>query len=52
MARRLAALVGFRNLAVHQYEELDVDILAAIVERELPTLRRFVGVALAVLDRE
>lgn len=52
MSRVLSAMVGFRNLAVHQYEDLDVDILASIVERDLLTLRRFVGVALATLDRQ
>jgi len=27
-----AAITGFRNIAVHQYEELDLDILKHIAE--------------------
>lgn len=35
LADSLRAMVGFRNVAIHQYEELDLAILEAIVTRHL-----------------
>ena len=32
LAGRLRAMVGFRNVAVHEYQKLNLDILRAIVE--------------------
>ena len=34
-AHRMRAMVGFRNVAVHQYQSLDQAILRAVVERHL-----------------
>lgn len=34
-AARMRAMVGFRNVAVHQYQVLDQAILRAVVERHL-----------------
>jgi uncharacterized protein YutE (UPF0331/DUF86 family) len=34
-AARMRAMVGFRNVAVHQYQSLDKAILRAVVERHL-----------------
>ena len=41
LAGRLRKMVGFRNIAVHQYETLDPAILEAIVTRHLSDLRDF-----------
>lgn len=38
---KLVAMVGFRNIAVHHYEELDLNILKAILERHLVDLEDF-----------
>ena len=35
LASRLAAMVGFRNIAVHQYQDLQLPILVEIIERRL-----------------
>lgn len=32
---RMANMVGFRNTAIHRYQELDLDILRSVVERHL-----------------
>ena len=40
-AGRLRAGVGFRNLAVHNYEDIDLDILQHIVEGYLVNLTDF-----------
>ncbi|MED1203592.1 type VII toxin-antitoxin system HepT family RNase toxin [Heyndrickxia acidicola] len=34
-ARRLKAMVGFRNIAVHDYQALNLEILKQIVEKHL-----------------
>lgn len=34
-AARMRSMVGFRNVAVHQYQQLDVAILRSVVERHL-----------------
>jgi len=38
---RLKRMVGFRNLAVHQYRELDLDILDAVIRKNLDELLTF-----------
>ncbi|GAB6066981.1 type II toxin-antitoxin system toxin [Methylothermus subterraneus] len=41
LAEALKKMVGFRNIAVHAYQELDVQILRSILEHRLNDLRRF-----------
>jgi uncharacterized protein YutE (UPF0331/DUF86 family) len=38
---RLKRMVGFRNLAVHQYRELNLDILDAVIRNNLDDLLTF-----------
>jgi hypothetical protein len=38
---RLKKMVGFRNLAVQQYRELDLDILEAVIRTNLDDLLAF-----------
>lgn len=40
-------MVGFRNIAVNAYDELNLDIVAAVIDRELDALARFAGNMLA-----
>lgn len=35
LADRLMRMVGFRNLAVHQYQRLDIAIVRSVIERNL-----------------
>ncbi len=48
LAERMRKMVGFRNIAVHDYEALDPNVLHSIVERHLEDLR---AVARAVVDK-
>jgi len=41
LATRLQKMVGFRNVAVHRYRDLDLAILSSIIERDLDDLLRF-----------
>jgi len=52
LADQMRAMVGFRNVAVHAYEEIDADILRAIVDHHLLDLRGFAAWAagLVALD--
>jgi uncharacterized protein YutE (UPF0331/DUF86 family)/predicted nucleotidyltransferase len=48
LAARLRRMVGFRNVAIHDYQTLDTGIVEAIVSRHLSDLRLF---AARVVDR-
>ena len=48
LAERLRRMVGFRNIAIHDYQALDARIVEAIVSRHLTDLRLF---AARVIDR-
>lgn len=41
LAQHLKAMVGFRNLAVHQYRDLDIEIVEHILAHELDDLVTF-----------
>ena len=44
---RLKAMVGFRNVAVHDYRKLNLDIVRAVVEKRLGDFREFGAVLLS-----
>jgi|CXWL01.1.fsa_nt_gi uncharacterized protein YutE (UPF0331/DUF86 family) len=46
LANRLMRMVGFRNLAVHQYHNLDIAIVRAVIEKSLDHLLEFSALAL------
>lgn len=50
LARRLAAMVGFRNLLVHEYDVIDLAIVRAVVERELDVSDMLSATALRLLE--
>ena len=41
LAERLGRMVGFRNLAVHEYQRLDLAKVVDIVEHHLVDFQRF-----------
>lgn len=46
LAERLKRMVGFRNIAVHEYQTIDLDIVALIVRERLGDFRAFVAAIL------
>ena len=34
-------MVGFRNIAIHEYEDIDVDVLKSILKHHLPDVEAF-----------
>jgi len=45
-AVRMQAMVGFRNIAVHNYQKLDLDIVRSILSSRLDDFRRLAAAAL------
>lgn len=41
LGKRLEKMVGFRNLAVHRYQDLDLDIVEAVIRKNLDDLLTF-----------
>lgn len=50
IASAMSAMVGFRNVAVHDYQSLNIDVVRAIVERHLGDYHAFVREVMHHLD--
>ena len=46
MGTRMRAMVGFRNIAVHNYQKLNLDVVRAILEQHTDDFRAFAKVVL------
>lgn len=46
LASALQRMVGFRNLAVHEYQNLDLAIVTSVIDRELGCLTQLAGIVL------
>lgn len=46
LAKTLMNMVGFRNIAVHDYQALKVDILEAILDKHIDDFKQFTQVVL------
>ncbi len=44
LSQRMQAMVGFRNVAVHDYQKLNLDIVRAILNERLDDFRQFANV--------
>jgi uncharacterized protein YutE (UPF0331/DUF86 family) len=50
LADRLQRAVGFRNISVHQYDDLDWAIVHAIATDHLGDFRQFIGAITCLID--
>jgi uncharacterized protein YutE (UPF0331/DUF86 family) len=41
LSKKMQSMVGFRNIAIHDYQSLDVEILKAILVKNLKDLEQF-----------
>jgi len=48
MCERLKAMIGFRNIAIHNYQRLNLKIIQAIIEKDLKDLLSFTDVVLKI----
>ena len=46
LSKKMQAMVGFRNIAVHDYQNLNLDIVRAIIEKHLKDFKDFKKVIL------
>lgn len=46
LSRKLKAMVGFRNIAVHDYQGLNLDVVQSIIKKDLKDLKKFAAFAL------
>ncbi len=49
LANSLMNMVGFRNIAVHDYQALDLNILEAILEKHIDDFKRLTTVIMSLL---
>lgn len=47
LAARLKRMIGFRNMAVHEYQDINSEILAAVISHSSDDLLRLTEIALA-----
>lgn len=50
LSQRLQAMVGFRNLAVYQYRQIDLAIVEAILRKDLDDVLAFASAAQTLID--
>ena len=48
MSERLKAMIGFRNIAIHNYQGLNLKIIQAIIDKDLKDLLYFTDVILKI----
>ena len=52
LAKTLMNMVGFRNIAVHDYQALELEILEAILEKHIDDFKAFTKVILHLENKE
>ena len=50
LASRLAKAVGFRNIAVHEYDTLDMNILYSIITNEIGCFYEYADTVLGIIN--
>jgi uncharacterized protein YutE (UPF0331/DUF86 family) len=46
LSQKLQAMVGFRNIAIHDYQAVNLEIIQVIIEKHLDDLRGFIRIIL------
>ena len=50
LTEKMKRMVGFRNLTVHQYSKIDLEIVVSVITRELDHLIEFADAVLVFVD--
>ena len=50
MAGQMKAMVGLRNVVVHQYQDLDLDIVTSVVQEHLDDLSKFARIMVGLYE--
>ena len=51
IAQKMQAMVGFRNIAVHDYQAVNLAIVQAVIEKHLNDLREYVKLVVAFVKK-
>jgi uncharacterized protein YutE (UPF0331/DUF86 family) len=46
LSKNLQAMIGFRNIAVHEYDKINLEIVKNIIEKHLDDFLEFINIAL------
>jgi len=52
LVKKLKAMVGFRNIAVHDYQAINLEILKNIIEKDLSDFLEFKDAVLNFLQKK
>lgn len=52
LAGRLEGMVGFRNVLVHEYQRLDINLMVDVIEHRLGDLLHFVDSVIEVFQKQ
>lgn len=47
LAEKMAKMIGFRNIVIHEYQKLNIDIVIVVIEKNLDDVLKFAEVILA-----
>ena len=50
MAKKMKGMLGFRNIAIHEYQEIDLKIIQGIIENNLTDLQEFARVIIKTME--
>lgn len=51
MAKKMRGMLRFRNVAIHEYQELDLNIVQSIIENNLQDLLEFAKEIIKIMDK-
>ncbi len=49
---RMQSMVGFRNISVHDYQKLNMDIVVSIIEQHLTDFESFINEIFIILEQD
>ncbi len=52
LKKKLRGMVGFRNILVHRYRELDLDLMIDVIENHLDDLLEFARIITAIFSED
>jgi uncharacterized protein YutE (UPF0331/DUF86 family) len=50
LSEKLVRMTGFRNTAIHQYQELNIDIIVSIITKDVEDLLEFADAVMDAMD--
>ncbi len=51
LEKKLKGMVGFRNIVIHQYQDIDIKIVVEVVEKDADDLIEFAGILVSTLSK-